>query len=81
MAARPELFHRIDQADSAAARRALTALGLVGRVELSNVFYQNHAARLSSLGGGAETPALWDGAVLHRGLLAVRAALARLGRP
>jgi len=78
MADRPELFHRIDEADSAAARRRLAELGLVGRVELQNVFYQSHSARLALLGGGVDTPALWDGAALHRGLPAVLAALARL---
>ncbi len=78
MADRPELFHRIDEADSARARRRLAELGLVGRVELQNVFYETHAARLASLGGGPETPAFWDGAALHRGLPEVLAALARL---
>ncbi|MBI5070170.1 MAG: hypothetical protein HZB56_18200 [Deltaproteobacteria bacterium] len=80
MADRPELFHRIDEADSAAARRALAALGLVGRVELQNVFYESHAARLAALGGGTETPALRDGAGLHRGLAAVLAALGELAK-
>lgn len=78
MAVRPELFHRIDEADSAAARRALSELGLLGQVELRNVFYESHAARLAGLGGGTGTPALWDGAALHLGLAQVRAALRRL---
>lgn len=77
MADRPELFHRIDEADSASARRRLAALGLLGRVELRNVFYESHATGLTAH-GGSETPALWDGAVLHRGLAAVLAALERI---
>jgi hypothetical protein len=78
VADRPQLFHRIDEADSAAARRALAARGLLGAVDLANVFYESHAARLRALGGGEATPALWDGRVLHRGLAAVEEALRTL---
>jgi hypothetical protein len=36
-AARAELFHRISEGDSAAARRRAGELGLLGRLELRNV--------------------------------------------
>jgi hypothetical protein len=69
-----ELFHRLTEPDSAAARRAVAALGLEARVSFRNVEFPSHAAALAAH-GGAETPALWDGTRLHVGLAAVRAAL------
>ncbi|WP_242343029.1 hypothetical protein [Anaeromyxobacter terrae] len=72
--AAPELFHRIAEPDSAAARRLVVALGLEGAIELRNVAFDSHRDALAGHGGGA-TPALWDGARLHVGLAAVRAAL------
>jgi hypothetical protein len=72
--ARAELFHRISEPDSAAARRRVGELGLVARVEFRNVDFESHRAALAAR-GGAETPALWDGARLHRGRADVLAAL------
>jgi hypothetical protein len=69
-----ELFHRIHEPDSAAARRRVAELGLLERVSFRNVDFESHRAALATLGGG-ETPALWDGARLHVGLAAVTAAL------
>jgi hypothetical protein len=77
---RPELFHRISEPDSAAARRRLAELGLLEAVELRNVDFPSHAAALAQL-GGVETPALWDGARLHVGLGPVLAALDRMRAP
>jgi len=74
---RPELFHEIPGPDSAAARRRLAALGLVGRVELRNVHYPEAAADFAAR-GGARLPALWDGAALHQGLAAALAAMERI---
>ena len=69
-----ELFHRLAEPDSAAARKLVLDLGLRGAVDFRNVFYPSDAADLAARGGG-ETPALWDGTRLHVGLAAVRAAL------
>lgn len=69
-----ELFHRLAEPDSAAARRLVVDLGLADRVEFRNVAFDVHHVALAARGGGA-TPALWDGAALHVGLAAVEAAL------
>jgi hypothetical protein len=76
-----ELFHAIDDADSAVARRRVAALGLVdaGRITLRNVHFASHAADLAARGGRV-LPALWDGARLHEGLPATLAALEGSGR-
>lgn len=79
MAAAAELFHRIEEPASAEVRRRASALGLMSRIALRNVHFEKHAAALAAHGGG-ETPALWDGAVLHRGREAVLEALERLAR-
>jgi len=71
---RAELFHRIAEPDSAAARRRVSELALSGRVEFRNVDFESHRAALAARGGAA-TPALWDGARLHAGRDAVLAAL------
>jgi hypothetical protein len=78
--ATPELFHRITEPDSAAARQLAVALGLADQIEFRNVAFDSDRAALAALGGGA-TPALWDGARLHIGLGAVRAALEAMPRP
>ena len=75
-----ELFHRLAEPDSAAARRLVLDLGLREAVDFRNVFYPSDAADLAARGGG-ETPALWDGTRLHVGLAAVRAALAAAAKP
>jgi hypothetical protein len=69
-----ELFHRLPEPASAAARREVTTLGLKDRVDFRNVDYYSHA-RVLVEHGGAVTPALWDGAALHVGLDDVLAAL------
>jgi hypothetical protein len=75
-----ELFHRLAEQDSAAARRLVRELGLLRAVAFRNVEFDSHRAALAERGGG-RTPALWDGARLHEGLVAVRAALAAAPRP
>ncbi len=77
--ARAELFHRISENDSAAARRHAAELGVVERLELRNVDFESHRAALAAR-GGAVTPALWDGLRLHVGREAVLAALEALAR-
>jgi hypothetical protein len=72
-----ELFHRLAEPDSAAARVLARDLGLLERLELRNVAFDSHRDALRARGGGA-TPALWDGARLHGGLAAVEAALRSL---
>ena len=69
-----ELFHRLAEPDSAAARTLVRDLGLLDAVVFRNVAFASHAAGLAAH-GGARTPALWDGARLHEGLDAIRAAL------
>jgi hypothetical protein len=75
-----ELFHRLAEPESAAARRLVRDAALLDRVALRNVAFPSHAAELAARGGG-RTPALWDGARLHEGLDAVRAALAGAAGP
>lgn len=75
--ARAELFHRIAEPDSAEARRQTLALGLDAEVDFRNVDFESHRQALEAHGGAA-TPALWDGTVLHEGRAAVLAALAAL---
>ncbi len=70
-----ELFHRLGEEDSAAARRRVVALGLEARVAFRNVAFDSHRAALAAA-GGARTPALLEGGRLHEGLDAIRAALA-----
>jgi hypothetical protein len=77
--AAPELFHRIAEPDSAAARQLAVALGLADAIAFRNVAFDTHREALAALGGGA-TPALWDGARLHAGVGAVRAALEEMAR-
>jgi hypothetical protein len=69
-----ELFHRLAEPASAAARKLVVDLGLADRVSFRNVGFDSHRDALAAH-GGAQTPALWDGARLHVGLDAVRAAL------
>jgi hypothetical protein len=73
-AIRPELFHRIAEQESAAARRRTVELGLADVVAFRNVDFESHGAALAER-GGERTPALWDGTRLHVGLDAVVAAL------
>ncbi len=75
-----ELFHRLAEPESAAARTLVRDLGLLDAVAFRNVAFPSHAADLAARGGG-DTPALWDGERLHVGLGAVRAALAAVAQP
>jgi hypothetical protein len=72
-----ELFHRLADGPSAAARRRVLALGLEGRVTFRNVAFDSHREALAAHGGVA-TPALWDGERLQVGVDAVLAALDRV---
>ncbi len=72
-----ELFHRLGEEVSAAARRRVVALGLEARVAFRNVAFDVHREALAARGGGP-TPALWDGGTLHVGQGPVIAALERL---
>jgi len=74
----PELFHRLAEPESAAARTLVRDLGLLDRVTFRNVAFDSHRDALAAR-GGSRTPALWDGARLHEGLDAIRAALAAAG--
>jgi hypothetical protein len=74
-----ELFHALPDPESAAARRLVRDLGLVGVVTFRNVGFDSHRAALVAA-GGARTPALLDTDGLHEGLDAIRAALARRAR-
>ena len=69
-----ELFHRLAEPDSARARLKVSGLALLERVAFRNVEFESHRAALAGH-GGAETPALWDGATLHVGLAQVETAL------
>ena len=73
-ATRAELFHRIAEQESAAARRRAVELGLADAVAFRNVDFESHGAALAEC-GGERTPALWDGTRLHVRLDAVLAAL------
>ena len=70
----PELFHRLAEPESAAARILVRDLCLLDRVTFRNVAFDSHRAALAAR-GGSRTPALWDGVRLHEGLDAIRAAL------
>ncbi len=74
MGAAFELFHRLAEPESAAARTLVRELGFLERVSFRNVAFDEHRDALAGRGGGA-TPALWDGERLHEGLAAIRAAL------
>jgi hypothetical protein len=71
-----ELYHAVNDMDSAKARRRVTELGLV-QVTFRNIHYLEVADDLRARGGSGRVPALWDGARLHEGIGAV---LARLDR-
>ena len=72
------LYHRIDDADSAAVRRRVVELGLKTRVDFQNV--DTDGAEAFAAHGGRRVPAVWDGARLHEGKSAVLAVLETLPR-
>lgn len=74
---RLELFHRIDDRASAAVRRRLTSLGLEAHVTFRNVHFDSHREALGQL-GGAQVPAIFDGASLCSGEADCCARLQRL---
>jgi hypothetical protein len=74
-----ELFHALPDPESAAARRLVAHLGLLGVVTFRNVGFDSHRAALAAA-GGARVPALLEGGRLHEGLDAIRAALAAHAR-
>jgi hypothetical protein len=74
-----ELFHRLAEPESAAARVLVRDLGLLEAVAFRNVAFDSHRDALAAR-GGSQTPALWDGARLHVGVGAIRAALAAARR-
>lgn len=70
------LYHRIDDSDSAAARRRVVKLGLKPRVDFQNV--DGEGAEAFAKHGGRRVPALWDGVLLHEGRAAVLTQIDRL---
>ena len=72
------LYHRIDDADSAAVRRRVVDLELKPRVDFQNV--DTEGADSFAEHGGRRVPALWDGERLHEGKIAALAVLETLPR-
>jgi hypothetical protein len=72
-----ELFHTINDRDSATARLLLMELGLKEAVDFRNIAYASHAQVFAER-GGTTLPALWDGQTLHQGLAAVSEMLRRV---
>ena len=79
VSAKVELFHRVADPASAAARRKLVELGLEARVSFRNVHFEVHEQALAALGGG-EVPAVWDGTTLEMGAESVIRRLEALAR-
>jgi hypothetical protein len=65
-----ELFHRVAEPGSARVRRYVVDHELTDALRFRNVADPEAAAELRAH-GGADTPALWDGATLHTGAEAV----------
>jgi hypothetical protein len=72
------LYHRIDDADSAAVRRRVVELALKPQIDFQNVDAEGAAAFAAR--GGRDVPALWDGERLHEGRAAALALLETLPR-
>jgi hypothetical protein len=69
-----ELFHRIADEDSAAARRAIVERGLADDTDFRNLHYAEAEADFRAR-GGSRIPALWDGQRLIEGLQAILEAI------
>ena len=74
-----ELYHRIADEDSAAARREIVALGLAESIRFRNLAYDEVATDFRAH-GGTRVPALWNGEQLVEGRDAVIAALNTLAK-
>lgn len=74
-----QLFHVLDDAGSAVARRCVVELELLDEVEFRNLHYAEAAADFERA-GGERVPALWDGARLVEGEQAVLDALGARAR-
>ena len=72
------LYHRLADPDSAAVRSWIVERGLKPRIDFQNV--DTEGAEAFAALGGARTPALWDGARLHEGADAIRAAVGAIIR-
>lgn len=72
-----ELFHAVNDVDSAKARQEISARGLLDRVRFRNVFYAEVDADFRAR-GGTRLPALWDGERLIQGLEEVMTKLGSL---
>lgn len=70
------LYHRIADAECAEVRRLIVERGLKPKIDFQNVL--TDGADAFARHGGERVPALWDGAVLHQGCDAVKAALERI---
>lgn len=74
MSQTPELFHAINDSESARVRRWVVAEGMEQRIRFRNVTYDEVASELAAH-GGVQTPALWASGRLVQGAEAVITAL------
>jgi hypothetical protein len=72
-----ELFHAINDSDSATVRLQIVELGIAEKIRFRNVTYDEVKTDFAAH-GGTHTPALWDGTNLVEGKDAVLARLATI---